>query len=102
MTQAPSPLAAEANPTWVSRMVFRKRYSFCGANADDGGHIVRVESAKPFLVDRYLLVRVYTDEGMIGNREAGPWAHRGTASHATRELREQYGGKGHTCVERRF
>jgi len=31
----------------------------------------------PFLVDRYLLVRVYTDAGIVGNGEAGLWAHHG-------------------------
>ena len=44
--------------------------------------VVRISQIKTFLVDRYLLVRVYTDEGIVGNGEAGYWeAHSTTAEH---------------------
>ena len=36
---------------------------------------MKIEKIKPFLVDRCLLVRVYTDEGIVGTGEAGLWAH---------------------------
>ena len=32
---------------------------------------MKITKITPFLVDRFLLVRVYTDEGLIGNGEAG-------------------------------
>jgi len=38
---------------------------------------MKITKITPFLVDRYLLVRVYTDAGIIGNGEAGLWAHHG-------------------------
>lgn len=43
---------------------------------------MRISQIKTFLVDRYLLVRVYTDVGIVGNGEAGYWeAHSTTAEH---------------------
>ena len=36
---------------------------------------MKIEKITPFLVDRFLLVRVYTDQGIVGNAEAGLWAH---------------------------
>ena len=36
---------------------------------------MKIERITPFLVDRCLLVRVYTDEGIVGTGEAGLWAH---------------------------
>lgn len=34
----------------------------------------------PFLVDHFLLVRVYTDAGIVGNGEAELWAHHPTVA----------------------
>jgi L-alanine-DL-glutamate epimerase-like enolase superfamily enzyme len=34
---------------------------------------VKIERITPVLVDRCLLVRVYTDEGLVGTGEAGLW-----------------------------
>ena len=34
---------------------------------------MKIVAIKPFLADRYLLVRVYTDQGLVGNGEAGLW-----------------------------
>ena len=45
-----------------------------------------IKQIKPFLVDRFLLVRVYTDQGIVGNGEAGLWAHQQTVYHAIQEL----------------
>src|SRR3712207_9320573 len=36
---------------------------------------VRIERITPYLVDRCLLVRVYTDAGLVGTGEAGLWAY---------------------------
>jgi len=60
---------------------------------------LRIEEVKPFLVHRWLLVRVYTDEGIIGNGEAGLWAHHSIVYEAINELRRYYIGKDPTCIE---
>ena len=54
---------------------------------------MKIEKITPFLVDSFLLVRVYTDEGIVGNGEAGLWAHQKTVYEAIRELSEYYIGK---------
>jgi galactonate dehydratase len=54
---------------------------------------MRIERIEPFLVGGSLLVRVYTDEGIIGNGEAGLWAHHKLVYEAIRELSEYYVGK---------
>jgi galactonate dehydratase len=63
---------------------------------------MKIVSVKPFLVDRCLLVRVYTDEGIVGNGEAGLWAHHRTVFHAIQELSEYYVGKDPTRMEHHF
>jgi L-alanine-DL-glutamate epimerase-like enolase superfamily enzyme len=47
---------------------------------------VKIERMTPFLVDRCLLVRVYTDEGIVGTGEAGLWAHHPMVYAAINEL----------------
>ena len=54
---------------------------------------MKIEKITPFLVDRFLLVRVYTDEGIVGNGEAGLWAHQKTVYETILELSEYYIGK---------
>ena len=63
---------------------------------------MKIESVKPFLVGRSLLVRVYTDAGIIGNGEAGLWAHHPTVYAAIQELSEYYVGKDPTRMEHHF
>ena len=63
---------------------------------------MKIESVRPFLVDRCLLVRIYTDEGIIGNGEAGLWAHHRLVFEAIRELAEYYVGKDPTRMEHHF
>ena len=40
--------------------------------------------------DRFLLVRVYTDQGIVGNGEAGLWAHHGMVKRAILDLSQYY------------
>ncbi len=63
---------------------------------------MKIEKITPFLVDRFLLVRVYTDAGIVGNGEAGLWAHHPTVFAAIQELSEYYVGKDPTRIEHHF
>jgi galactonate dehydratase len=54
---------------------------------------LKIEKITPFLVGRFLLVRVYTDQGIIGNGEAGLWAHHEMVFQAIKDLSEYYVGK---------
>jgi len=63
---------------------------------------VKIERVTPFLVDRCLLVRVYTDEGIIGTGEAGLWAHHGIVYQAIKELSEYYVGKDPSRIEHHY
>jgi len=63
---------------------------------------VRIERIQPFLVGRSLLVRVYTDEGIVGTGEAGLWAHHPTVYRAVEELSAYYLGKDPTRMEHHF
>ena len=53
-------------------------------------------------MDRFLLVRVYTDEGIVGNGEAGLWAHQKTVYEAILELSEYYIGKDPGRIEHHY
>ncbi len=61
-----------------------------------------IKQIKPFLVDRFLLVRVYTDQGIVGNGEAGLWAHQQTVYHAIQELSAYYIGQDPTRIEHHY
>ena len=61
-----------------------------------------IERIKPFLVDRFLLVRVYTDQGIVGNGEAGLWAHHQTVYHAIQELSSYYVGQDPSRIEHHY
>jgi galactonate dehydratase len=63
---------------------------------------MKIERITPFLVDRFLLVRVYTDEGVIGNGEAGLWAHHGMVHRAVEDLSEYFIGKDPLRIEHHF
>ncbi|MEZ4673720.1 MAG: mandelate racemase/muconate lactonizing enzyme family protein [Caldilineaceae bacterium] len=63
---------------------------------------MKIERITPFLVDRFLLVRIYTDEGIIGNGEAGLWAHHKTVHTAIEELSDYYVGKDPRRIEHHF
>ena len=63
---------------------------------------MKIEKVTPFLVDGFLLVRVYTDEGIVGNGEAGLWAHQKTVYEAILELSEYYIGKDPRRIDSSF
>ena len=63
---------------------------------------MRIERIKPFLVDRCLLVRVYTDEGIIGTGEAGLWAHHPLVATAIERVERVYVGKDPSRIEHHF
>ena len=63
---------------------------------------MKIEKIVPYLVDKFLLVRVYTDEGIIGNGEAGLWAHHGIVHRAIQDLSEYYVGKDPLRIEHHY
>lgn len=63
---------------------------------------MKITSIKPFLVGPCLLVRVYTDEGIVGNGEAGLWAHHRLVYEALRDLGDYYIGKDPTRMEHHY
>ncbi|MBV9170250.1 MAG: mandelate racemase/muconate lactonizing enzyme family protein [Chloroflexi bacterium] len=63
---------------------------------------MKISKITPFLVDRCLLVRVYTDSGIVGTGEAGLWAHHHLVLDAINELSEYYVGKDASRMEHHF
>lgn len=63
---------------------------------------MKIEKITPFLADRFLLVRVYTDQGIVGNGEAGLWAHHGMVHRAILDLSHYYIGKDPSRIEHHF
>ena len=63
---------------------------------------MKITEIRSFLVDRYLLIRVYTDAGIIGNGEAGLWAHHGVVKAALDELSAYYVGRDPRRIEHHF
>jgi galactonate dehydratase len=63
---------------------------------------MKIEKITPFLVDRFLLVRVYTDAGIVGNGEAGLWAHHPTVCQAIKEISDYYIGKDPRQIEHHY
>ena len=63
---------------------------------------MKIERITPFLVDRCLLVRVYTDAGIVGTGEAGLWAHHPLVAKAIEDLSTYYVGKDASRIEHHF
>ena len=63
---------------------------------------MKIERIRPFLAGRCLLVRVYTDEGIIGTGEAGLWAHHELVFKAIQELGAYYVGKDPARIEHHY
>ena len=63
---------------------------------------MKITEIKAFLVGRFLLVRVYTDAGIVGNGEAGLWGHHGVVKQAIDELADYYVGKDPRLIEHHY
>ena len=63
---------------------------------------MKIEKVVPFLVGRCLLVRVYTDVGIVGTGEAGLWAHHALVYQAIEELSDYYVGRDPTRMEHHY
>ncbi len=63
---------------------------------------MKIENIRTFLVDRCLLVRVYTDAGLTGNGEAGLWAHHRIVETAIDELSSYFVGKDPLRIEHHY
>ncbi len=63
---------------------------------------MKIQSITPFLVDRCLLVRVETSDGIVGWGEAGLWAHHKIVHEAIVELASYYVGKDASRIEHHF
>lgn len=63
---------------------------------------MKIEKITPFLVDRFLLVRVYTDAGIVGNGEAGLWAHHHPVYQTIQDLSNYYVGKDPLRMEHHY
>ncbi len=63
---------------------------------------MKIEKITPFLVDKFLLVRIYTDQGLVGNGEAGLWAHHGMVHRAILDLSDYYIGKDASRIEHHY
>ena len=63
---------------------------------------MKIERVQPFLVGPCLLVRVYTDEGIVGTGEAGLWAHHRWVYEAILDLADYYVGKDPRRMEHHF
>src|SRR4028118_1266604 len=63
---------------------------------------MKIVKITPFLVDRFLLVRVYTDEGIIGNGGAGLWPPPRPVYQAIEDLSAYFVGKDPTRIEHHY
>jgi len=63
---------------------------------------MKIERITPFLVDRCLLVRVYTDAGIVGTGEAGLWSGHPLVYEAIRQLSEYFVGKDASRIEHHY
>ncbi len=63
---------------------------------------MKITRVTPFLVGRSLLVRVYTDAGIVGTGEAGLWAHHRWVHEALRDLSDYYVGQDPTRIEHHY
>lgn len=63
---------------------------------------MKIERIRPILVDRCLLVQVYTDQGLVGIGEAGLWAHHRLVYEALQDLAEYYVGADPARIEHHY
>ena len=60
---------------------------------------MKITEVKTFLTGQYLLVRVYTDAGIVGNGEAGLWAYHPIVDGAIKHFTEYFIGKDPCTIE---
>jgi galactonate dehydratase len=60
---------------------------------------MKITEIRTFLVGRCLLVRVYTDAGIIGNGEAGLWAHQRPVETFIRDFADYFVGQDPLRIE---
>jgi len=60
---------------------------------------MKIVKVKPWLVDRWMLVQVHTDEGTVGTGEAGLWAHPKVVEEAVKEYGSYFIGKDPFDIE---
>ena len=63
---------------------------------------MKITDIRPILTGRYLLVRVYTDAGIIGNGESGLWAHHRSVAALIGELSDYFVGKDPLQIEHHY
>ncbi len=78
------------------------RHAITAWSMIDNRRPMKIERITPFLVDRCLLVRVYTDAGIVGSGEAGLWSSHRLVCEAIRDLSEYFVGKDPSRIEHHF
>ena len=63
---------------------------------------MKIDRIVPYLVDNCLLIRVYTDEGLVGTGEAGLWAHHRLVFEAIKDLADYFIGRDPGAIEHHF
>lgn len=63
---------------------------------------MKITQVKPILTGRYLLVRVYTDADVVGNGEAGMWAHHTVTAAAVEQLSGYFVDKDPRRIEHHY
>lgn len=63
---------------------------------------MKITGITPHLVDRFLLVQVRADEGIVGTGEAGLWAHHRTVHTAIEDLAEYFVGQDPTRIDHHY
>ena len=63
---------------------------------------MKIDRIVPYLVDNCLLIRVYTDAGLVGTGEAGLWAHHRLVFEAIKDLSDYFIGRDPGAIEHHF
>ena len=63
---------------------------------------MKIDRVVPYLVDNCLLVRVYTDAGIVGTGEAGLWAHHRLVFEAINDLSDYLVGCDPGAMDHHF
>ena len=63
---------------------------------------MKIERVTPILVDRCLLVRVHTDEGIVGTGEAGLWSQHRLVYEAINDLADYFVGQDAGRIEHHY